>query len=64
MLAPSFLGVPVPAGNHKVVFQYRPDRSYPLLFTIGLLTLLLLALGPLVWRRLDRSRPNATATAS
>jgi hypothetical protein len=58
MLAPSFIGVPVSAGNHYVSFQYRPSRSYPVLFAVGLLTLLVLALGPVIWRRLRRNRAD------
>jgi hypothetical protein len=56
MMAPSFLGVPVPAGEHYVVFQYRSSHSYPALFAIGLLTLLVLSLGPLLFRRLLTTR--------
>jgi hypothetical protein len=51
MLAPSFVGVPVPAGSHLVVFRYNSRSSYPLLFALGVLSLLVLALGPWAWRR-------------
>ncbi len=54
MLAPSFVGIPVPAGTHEVAFQYRPSRSYPALFGLGALTLLGLALGPVARRRFRR----------
>ena len=46
MLAPSFVGVPVPAGTHQVVFQYHSESSYPALFALGALTLLGLIFGP------------------
>jgi uncharacterized membrane protein YfhO len=51
MLAPSFVGVPVPAGTHLVVFKYHSRSSYPYLFALGVLALLVLALGPWAWRR-------------
>jgi hypothetical protein len=57
MLAPGFVGVPVPAGTHDVVFQYHSQSGYPLLFAIGVLTLLGLASGPALWRRY-RHRPS------
>jgi len=69
MLAPSYVGVPVPAGDHFVVFQYKPISHYPLYFVIGLFTLLALIFGPIVWRRYRRSRarsepePGASETA-
>ena len=40
MLAPSFVGVPVPQGTHDVVFQYHSDTKYPEYVAVGLLTLL------------------------
>jgi Gpi18-like mannosyltransferase len=43
MMAPSLVGVEVPAGRHSVTFRYAPYAHYPLLLTIGLLTLLGLA---------------------
>ena len=46
MLAPSFVGVPVPAGDHMVAFSYRSTSSYPALFGIGVLTLLTIGMGP------------------
>jgi hypothetical protein len=55
MLAPSFVGVPVPAGDHVVAFRYRPIRSYRVLFAVALLTLLLLCVGPVIWRRVRES---------
>ena len=51
MLAPSFVGVPVPAGSHLVVFEYHSRSSYPLLFALGVLVLLGFVLAPLLWRR-------------
>jgi hypothetical protein len=46
MLAPSLVGVEVPAGRHEVEFRYRPIDDYPLLLGVGALTLLALALYP------------------
>ena len=45
MLAPSFVGVPVAAGRHDVVFTYVPAGGYPLLFLVGLLGLLAVGFG-------------------
>jgi hypothetical protein len=59
MLAPSFIGVPVPKGTHTVVFQYHSDTKYPLYVAFGVLTLLAIAVGPLMWRR----RRGRTRTA-
>jgi hypothetical protein len=56
MVAPSFVAVPVPAGDHAVAFQYRSTRSYPGLFAIGALTLLVIASAPLLHRRVRRRR--------
>jgi hypothetical protein len=61
MLAPSFVGVPVPAGDHTVVFTYRSTRSYPALLALGALTLLAIAFGPVAWRRVRRRRQPQTA---
>jgi hypothetical protein len=44
MMAPSLVGVEVPAGRHTVVFRYKPYSHYPLLLTLGLLALLGLAI--------------------
>jgi Gpi18-like mannosyltransferase len=46
MMAPSLVGVEVPAGRHEVRFRYEPYGHYPLLVVIGALTLLALALVP------------------
>jgi hypothetical protein len=64
MLAPSFVGVAVPAGTHRVVFAYKSESSYPLLFTIGALTLLGLVVTPWAWRRRRASRSRAPRPAS
>ena len=70
MIAPSFVGVEVPAGRHVIHFQYKSYPNYPVLVTIGLLTLLGLLLVPLlVWPRrkrlvgLVRRSPAADASA-
>jgi hypothetical protein len=59
MLAPSFVGVAVPAGAHDVAFTYKSGSSYPLLFLIGGLTLLGLVLIPWTWRRHRRRAQSA-----
>jgi hypothetical protein len=46
MVAPSFVGVPVPAGAHSVTFKYRPYDHYLLLFAVGALALLTLLIAP------------------
>jgi hypothetical protein len=46
MMAPSLVGVDVPAGRHEVEFRYVPYSHYPQLFCIGLITLSTLALLP------------------
>jgi len=46
MMAPSLVGVEVPAGRHEVRFHYEPVGTYPLLLAAGALTLLGLALYP------------------
>jgi hypothetical protein len=61
MLAPSFVGVPVPAGDHTVRFTYRPSRSYPALFSLGALTLSAIATTPLVARRVRGRRTARSA---
>jgi hypothetical protein len=58
MLAPSLVGVNVPAGRHVVAFQYRSYQYYPVLFAIGLLTLLGLA----IWPFRDRYFASFTST--
>jgi hypothetical protein len=64
MLAPSFIGVPVPPGTHDVVFQYHSDTKYPEYVAVGLLTLLGLAFGPSIWRRYRARRHPEPAEAS
>jgi len=44
MLMPSFIGVQLPPGVHKVLLEYRPRRLRMILLTLGLLTLPLIAL--------------------
>jgi Gpi18-like mannosyltransferase len=46
MMAPSLVGVEVPPGRHEIHFRYEPYGWYPLLFAIGGLALLGLALVP------------------
>jgi Gpi18-like mannosyltransferase len=69
MMAPSLVGVEVPAGRHLVWFRYKPYSGYLLLIVLGTVTLLTLALVPrrAAIARLMRSRgagePNVGATA-
>jgi hypothetical protein len=49
MMAPSLVGVDVPAGTHTVAFRYKPYAGYPVLLTIGVLALLALIFIPR-WR--------------
>jgi hypothetical protein len=56
MIAPSLVGVEVPAGQHVIVFHYKSYSHYPILVTIGIATLLGLALWPYRKRLLRRSR--------
>ena len=44
MMAPSLVGVEVPAGRHVVRFRYAPYGDYPILLTIGALAILALAI--------------------
>jgi len=60
MIAPSFAGVEVPAGRHVVEFRYEPYPDYWLLFLVGVLTLVGLAVVPRVLSR----RRNANAHSS
>ncbi|MGO9876365.1 MAG: DUF6541 family protein [Acidimicrobiia bacterium] len=46
MIAPSFVGVEVPAGTHTIAFQYKPYPDYPILVTVGLVTLAALLIWP------------------
>ncbi len=56
MVVPGFVAVTVAPGHHSVVFQYLAYSHYPLLLSIGALTLLGLALTPWLWRRIGSPR--------
>jgi hypothetical protein len=61
MIAPSLVGVEVPAGQHVIVFHYKSYSHYPILVTIGVATLLGLALWPhrkRLLRRWEASGPG------
>ena len=45
MLMPSFVGVQLPPGDHEVRIEYRPRRLRAILIGLGLLALLLIAIG-------------------
>lgn len=51
MIAPSYVGVEVPAGQHRIEFRYEPYPDYWLLFLVGVITLVALAVVPRWWRR-------------
>lgn len=61
MLAPAYVGVPVPAGEHTVTFEYDSISSYPYLIAFGLLVLVALIVGPRLWRRERRRRAAKSA---
>jgi hypothetical protein len=54
MVAPALVGVTVAPGQHSVVFQFKGYSSYPILFVVGFLTLILFGIGTTLWRRLSR----------
>ncbi len=58
MIAPSLVGVEVPAGRHVIAFHYKSYSHYPILVTIGGLTLLGLVLWPRRKRLLGRFRAS------
>jgi hypothetical protein len=62
MLMPSYLGISVPPGNHRVYLEYRsqPWRAY--LLGLGLATLLLLALARPLAGRVQLRLPVGLAT--
>ena len=51
MVVPGFVAVTVGPGQHSVIFEYVPYSHYGALLGIGALTLLVLGLGPWLWRR-------------
>ncbi len=65
MVAPALVGVTVAPGQHTVVFTFRGFSSYPLLFGTGFITLVIIGLCPMWWRRnkqrLRRSKTLARA---
>jgi hypothetical protein len=55
MLAPSYVGVAVPPGQHRIEFRYKSYPYYWLLFAIGALVLVGLAVVPRRYHRLART---------
>jgi uncharacterized protein DUF6541 len=51
MIAPSFVGREIPAGEHTVRFVYEPFPRYDVMLLIGVITLIGLAVVPRWWRR-------------
>jgi hypothetical protein len=60
MVAPAEVGVTVAPGRHSVVFQFKGYSSYPVLFVIGLLTLIVFGISATFWRRLYRRARRRT----
>jgi hypothetical protein len=59
-IAPSFVGVKVPAGQHTVVFHYRPYPNYPLLFLLSAVGIA----GLLLADNLLRKRPDSAIASN
>jgi hypothetical protein len=57
MVAPALVAAPVSAGIHRIVFRYRGYPGYPALFALAAATLLALAGGAKVRRRLRKRWP-------
>jgi hypothetical protein len=53
MVAPALVGVVVGAGVHAVTFSYAAYGAYDALFALALVVFALLALAPLIWRRVQ-----------
>lgn len=62
MVVPGFVAVTVGPGRHSVVFQYVSYSHYGALLGIGALTLLILGLGPWLWRRKLREAVGGRVT--
>ena len=56
MVAPALVGVVVGPGVHTVAFSYGGYGSYDALFVLALAVFVVLALAPLVWRRVRAAR--------
>jgi Bacterial membrane protein YfhO len=54
MVAPALVGVVVGPGVHNVTFAYGGYGSYAPLFVLAVLVFVVLALGPVLWRRYRR----------
>ena len=50
MVVPGFVAVTVSPGQHTVIFQYASYSHYGVLLSLGVLTLVMLAFGPRLWR--------------
>ena len=55
MVAPALVGVVVGPGVHTVAFSYGGYGSYGPLFALAVVVFVVLALAPLVWRRVRRA---------
>ncbi len=64
MIAPSLVGVEVPAGTHTIVFQYKSYPDYPILLIVGLLTLVALTVWPRRRQLVARTRRFRSETTA
>jgi hypothetical protein len=62
MVVPGFVAVTVGPGSHAVVFQYVAYSHYGVLLGVGAATLIILALGPWLWRKKLRQTLGRRAT--
>jgi hypothetical protein len=62
MVAPALVGVVVGPGVHAVSFSYDGFGAYDALFALALVVFALLALAPVVWRRVRPSTGSGRST--
>ena len=62
MVAPALVGVVVGPGVHTVAFSYAGYGAYDALFVLALVVFVLLALAPVVWRRVRPSTGSGQST--
>ena len=64
MVAPALVGVEVTPGRHVITFSYHGYAQYPLLYALGIATLVGVGVVPWWWRRRGDSSQRATAGPS
>jgi hypothetical protein len=62
MVAPALVGAVVGPGAHTVSFSYAGFGAYDALFALALVVFALLALAPVVWRRVRPSTGSGQST--